>query len=612
MVYLRFIGLVCLTIAPLVWAKPCAPLSVASELETHALKLCEVTHELNCREVKQVAPQSLVESGEAVCRAQNEESATGAVVSCGSVAAYAGLQTLIKLRPTIGAQLIKATPHIIKSALTKLVPQRLSLGVALAAASTAAIGITAYQVTSMMITSIEADKKCYNDIEHKRLVMAALRARSLALAKRVKEKVPQFKDEERLLVLPESYLKENFLRELSCQRMRELEIQLDRKQKQALGPLVAQGIFAQDPRRDLSLSSEEMASLELILKNEECFSPLKLAELTCAIGNAAIGGRELTHLYLQAKRRVPIPRSYSPRAEIKEYRKQAPADMKAQALGLSIQEPPTPLSSFVYKSAGEQQTFEFITDSNGRRFQLSRSQEMQNTFGSKLGRDLSHRWQIAPEFEKKLGITRLPDGRLSRPADAKTQNELIEQYNSSRPTEEQIPLRIKDDFSKTGWKDEEMVRNWIDGYVPLNQRDPYYHSHDSLFHIPHYLHVPQEVWKRSRANMQELVKLLDGPEFKDLVSLKTWIYSDLGRTLDRDTLVVVVGSAPEGLISTWNNLIISPENIRKKIEQMSSLSHKQRKALEETLARFKSGLNESEGQHQLRLARRRALAEKMD
>lgn len=74
-------------------------------------------------------------------------------------------------------------------------------------------------------------------------------------------------------------------------------MQQKRKLDSLIGPLIASGKISGDPRLSLneattnvgSVSDEDLALNSYFLKNMECLSPAKRAEILCAIGNSMMG-----------------------------------------------------------------------------------------------------------------------------------------------------------------------------------------------------------------------------------------------------------------------------------------------------------------------------------
>ncbi len=159
-----------------------------------------------------------------------------------------------------------------------------------------------------------------------------------------------------------------------------------------------------------------------------------------------------------------------------------------------------------------------VARSDGRNFDeithdgaLSQGQE------APLTRAYVHKY---PNFARRFGFE-FGEGSRTRPADSKTINGLIEDFNKTSPEKEKITVRFYDDWSPNGVSRDEFVKRWADGDgLPFNQKSADTHFHDLGVHGIPGLTLTSEITKRSQHNYKVIIELLESREFRDKPGLK--------------------------------------------------------------------------------------------
>lgn len=187
-------------------------------------------------------------------------------------------------------------------------PLRRGLGNTLRFAGAAGVVYSIYSLGDLAVNGIEEDRDCFHNLERKRETLEFLKASSDFVAR----KVQPFTDSNVVasLQLSPAYLEEKYIQNVTCQQLKDLVLQQKSKQDRVLGPLIATGRLDKDPRKEMALSSEEQDLIRRLYERLECLSPQTVADIVCAVGNAALGGARLKQWIagLKVKPTVITPR----------------------------------------------------------------------------------------------------------------------------------------------------------------------------------------------------------------------------------------------------------------------------------------------------------------
>lgn len=211
--------------------------------------------------------------------------------------------------------------------------------------------------------------------------------------------------------------------------------------------------------------------------------------------------------------------------------------------------------------------------------------------------------QVTP-FQKKMGFYALEDGKtVVRPANGQAYNRFIDKYNKSVPKEEKIPLKVEDDFSYGGKTSQEVVDDWSERKVFLNQVNIEMHGHDNFTHTENFLRMTETVMDRSSHNMGLVSDLMKAPLFRENIRMQVDVYEDLAGIVDRATLIKTsdVKMAKE----FYNSMILDPQKLKEQLIKLGASTNEQMKAIDEMIARFKPQLTPEEAQRQIDIVQRR-------
>jgi len=232
------------------------------------------------------------------CSSSVTPSATRTAALCGGLAVTAAASIYQSMK--FGDQLALAR---------KLpAPLRKGLGNTLRFAGVAGVIYSIYSLGDLAVKGLEEDQDCFHNIDRKRETLEFLKASSDFVARKVQPLVDP--NVATSLQLSPVYLEERYIQNVTCQQLKDLVLQQKNKQDRVLGPLMASGRLDKDPRKEMALSSEEQDLIQRLYQRLECLSPQTVADIVCAVGNAALGGARLKQWIagLKVKPTVITPR----------------------------------------------------------------------------------------------------------------------------------------------------------------------------------------------------------------------------------------------------------------------------------------------------------------
>jgi len=150
--------------------------------------------------------------------------------------------------------------------------------------------LTVYTIGGLASDALKADEKCSNDTETKFALLLAAKNLGDFVADRANGLIATSEAER--LRLPEHYLEDKFVRNLTCRQLNEIVLQQKSKTDEIIGPLIASGQLSRDPRKELPLNDEDAGLISSLSRSFRCFEPEKQAQLLCAVGTLVIGFRK--------------------------------------------------------------------------------------------------------------------------------------------------------------------------------------------------------------------------------------------------------------------------------------------------------------------------------
>jgi len=457
---------------------------------------------------------------------------------------------------------------------------------------------TIYAITDLTIEGLEADEKCFNDIEKKSAMIDLLSLTSQSLLSELSDKLTPF--EKTQLTFSPNFLGPAYKKNVTCQQIKEVTLIQKRKQDEIIGKLIASKKIDGDPRKMLKLTNEEMSLYDNLFDNLDCISPAKKLEMTCALANVALGTLQLK-AFLGAIQKFRLPPN--PNKEILYSVK----PIQIPPLETPIIKPPNleispriPLNKFFHDSRYYHTTYIVEDLGKGSRFEVG---EIKFIDPKGMSPFVAGAHVNYPKFQAKIGVKISENGKkVIRPSDSETHNKLIGLYNANLPVAKKIPVHFVDDYTPKGISAENLVRGWgRNAEVPINQVNQKLHIHDNEFHAEAYQLLPMEVVERSKANYSLMLKLIDHPSFKHSYRLKDSAYKMLGDVLDASPIGLTNGlSKVENTTYTLNNLILKKEAIKDFFSRFT-LTRAQQKELDKTLSELKPALTpeEAEGIHKI-------------
>jgi hypothetical protein len=226
------------------------------------------------------------------CSNKNSDSVLKTALICSPLVYTAGQVTMQSMLPAMSAR-------IAASALARHAPK------VFIPLSVVAIGSTLSALGDFTSKAIRADEECYGDNNYKKLLMDLTNANADRVqsacdlaqgqSRRASESLVCSEDKATMRV-PPGYLADGFVKSLSCQEMYQMLQIRKREQDARVGRLIAKQIISEDPRVKLGLIESDRTLVKSIAEKMDCFSEQKRAEMLCAVGNAALMGRQMTAL----------------------------------------------------------------------------------------------------------------------------------------------------------------------------------------------------------------------------------------------------------------------------------------------------------------------------
>jgi len=245
---------------------------------------CEINKSLNCQEFySNLNEESLSRLALQCPEKQVDLSAT---LNCSGLAIYAGGKGYQKLSSQTQKMMVQKIPQIVQ----KLGPRFLSILSGLGIAS------TIYTAADFAMDALESDRQCFKDNDSKQMILNSVYNQSQFVQKNLQKHLNS--NDLRSISFSKNYLDMEFIKNLTCQQLKDLLLQQKRKEDIALGPLVAQKKISIDPRKLYAKQiSENQMFFDYFQKSLSCIDPSRKAEVICALGNSLLGVQSLTKYF---------------------------------------------------------------------------------------------------------------------------------------------------------------------------------------------------------------------------------------------------------------------------------------------------------------------------
>lgn len=255
-----------------------------NELNQLSVSACEAELKLNkCDQVKsQIKDQEALKHFKDCSVATSASEYTSAAVNCSASAMLFGVYVVPRIFPA-AVTVISRMPVVLSP---------VAIGTVGVIATSAAYAIAAISTPFLFKEGIEADKACFDNIEMKTNYMKFAKRKADYLQQKIGAHLSE--DEKRRIIFPEEYLKEDFIKNLSCTRMREILNQQEKKQTPIVGKLLANKKIGTDPRNELPISDEDKKLVNEIQEVIPCLTTAKKVEVACGISNFIVSGGQLT------------------------------------------------------------------------------------------------------------------------------------------------------------------------------------------------------------------------------------------------------------------------------------------------------------------------------
>lgn len=148
-----------------------------------------------------------------------------------------------------------------------------------------------------LLDSLKNEKECQSPIRNQSL-METLQKVDHDLQSQLQSNIP--KEDLHRVAFPEAYTQPDFVKNLTCQKIKEILINQKRKYDQLLGPLIAQNKIQTDPRSPLKnkrFSDQDIDLIDDLKKHWACFPGVSAVKLTCLLSNLGLSGKSLSTIY---------------------------------------------------------------------------------------------------------------------------------------------------------------------------------------------------------------------------------------------------------------------------------------------------------------------------
>lgn len=142
-----------------------------------------------------------------------------------------------------------------------------------------AVPLTVWSITSFGKEALDNDQKCFENIKAKTIELQLLKLNS----EMINAHMPDLSAiEKKQIQLPDEYLNESFIKNLTCQRLKEISADQKRKIDPLIGKALAQNKISEDPRQFLKSEQNN------ILNHIDCWPLEKKMDVLCTAGNALL------------------------------------------------------------------------------------------------------------------------------------------------------------------------------------------------------------------------------------------------------------------------------------------------------------------------------------
>ncbi len=206
------------------------------------------------------------------CELLVETTVLSTSINCAPLAMTAGLSALQTVGPAKLAELSLRFPKLILSSVRLL-----------QTANLVTLPITIWTLTSFGLAALDKDKKCFDNIEFKTLELNLLKLNSEV----VKNKILNLSDfDKRQLEFSSEYLTEDFIKNISCQRLQQMGLEQKRKFDPIISKALVDKKISDDPRTVLKVDVDSLQSS--ILSNLDCWPAEKKINAICTAGNTIL------------------------------------------------------------------------------------------------------------------------------------------------------------------------------------------------------------------------------------------------------------------------------------------------------------------------------------
>lgn len=213
-------------------------------------------------------PSVLKETKSEACEILVQSTKLAPAINCSALALGSALSLLQSQSPATLATLAQKFPKLFLGSI------RLLQGINLVA-----VPLTIWSITSFGKEALDTDRKCFENIEAKTIELQLLKLNS----EMINAHLPDLNEfEKKQIQFPNEYLSEAFIKNLTCQRLKEIAAEQKRKIDPLMGKALAQNKVSQDPRQILQTEQNN------IIKHINCWPIEKKMDVLCTAGNALL------------------------------------------------------------------------------------------------------------------------------------------------------------------------------------------------------------------------------------------------------------------------------------------------------------------------------------
>ncbi len=211
---------------------------------------------------------SLKKTKSEACEILVQSTVLSPAINCSALAIGSSLSLLQSRSPATIATLSQKFPTLFLGSI------RLLQGINLVA-----VPLTVWSITSFGKEALDNDQKCFENIEAKTIELQLLKLNS----EMISAHMPDLSAiEKKQIQFPDEYLNESFIKNLTCQRLKEISAEQKRKIDPLMGKALAQNKISEDPRQFLKSEQNN------ILNHIDCWPLEKKMDVLCTAGNALL------------------------------------------------------------------------------------------------------------------------------------------------------------------------------------------------------------------------------------------------------------------------------------------------------------------------------------